>query len=108
MMHSSKEEIAKRAEAISSQIRGSKLSVERLAGESVVGGGAAPSAVLPTSLLAVSCTGLTADEIAVRLRANDPPVVARVEDGRVLVDLRTVFPEQEPALIAAIQAVAGS
>jgi len=108
MMHSSKEEIAKRAEAVSGQIKGSKLSVESVAGESVVGGGAAPAAVLPTSLLALRCTGLTADEIAVRLRANNPPVVARVEDGRVLVDLRTVFPEQEPALIAAIQAVGGS
>jgi len=62
--------------------------------------------VLPTRLLAVIGDGLTADEISARLRASDPPIIARVEEGRVLLDLRTVFPEQDGAVIAALQEMA--
>jgi len=51
----------------------------------------------------VRCEGLSADEVSARLRASNPPVIARVEEGRVLLDLRTVFPEQEQFVIAALQ-----
>ena len=104
MMHLSKDEIGRRAEAVAA-IRSSRLTVEIIDGESVIGGGAAPSAVLPTRLLAVTCEGLSADEISARLRVNDPPVIARVEEGRVLLDLRTVFPEQDEKVMAALQAL---
>ena len=104
MMHLSKDEIGQRAEAVAA-VRSSRLTVEIIDGESVIGGGAAPSAVLPTRLLAVTCEGLSADEISARLRAGDPPVIARVEEGRVLLDLRTVFPEQDENVMAALQAV---
>jgi L-seryl-tRNA(Ser) seleniumtransferase len=84
----------------------SKLQVEVIDGESVIGGGAAPSSVLPTRQLAVTCRDLSADELAARLRANDPPIIARIEEGRVLMDLRTVFPGQDAALAAALQRIA--
>ena len=103
MMRLSKEEIGKRAEAVADSLRSAKLSVEVLDGESVIGGGAAPSAALPTRLLAITCTGLSADELSVRLRASDPPIIARVEEGRVLLDLRTVFPEQDEAILQALK-----
>jgi L-seryl-tRNA(Ser) seleniumtransferase len=67
-------------------------------GESVVGGGAAPSAALPTRLIAITHADLSADELSTRLRANTPPVIARVEEGRVLLDVRTVFPDQDANL----------
>jgi L-seryl-tRNA(Ser) seleniumtransferase len=60
----------------------------------VIGGGAAPSAVLPTSLIALTHSNLGADDLNTRLRNNTPSIIARVEDGRVLLDLRTVFPER--------------
>src|SRR6266849_6093110 len=82
MMHLSKGEIEKRAEAVAEKASSSRLRVEIIDGESVIGGGAAPSAVLPTRLLSVTCNGVTADELSARLRASDPPIVARVEDGR--------------------------
>jgi len=107
VMRLSKAEIGERAEAVADKSRSSTLQVEMIDGESVIGGGAAPSAVLPTRLLAVTCVGLTADELSARLRASDPPIVARVEEGRVLLDLRTVFPEQDQAVIAALQDLAG-
>ena len=79
--------------------------VELLDGESLIGGGSAPSAVLPTTLIAVTCYSLTASELAARLRASDPPVIARVEEGRVLLDLRTVFPAQDEVVARVLSQV---
>ena len=95
MMRLSKEEIGNRAEALRARFAPSRCRVAIVDGESIIGGGAAPSAGLPTRLLALSCKDLSAEELAARLRTSDPPVIARVEDGRVLLDLRTVFPEQD-------------
>jgi len=95
MMRLSKEEIGSRAEALRARFAPSQCRVAIVDGESIIGGGAAPSAVLPTRLLALSCKQLSAEELAARLRTSDPPVIARVADGRVLLDLRTVFPEQD-------------
>ncbi len=103
MMRLSKDEIARRAERIisrveSAQVKSAPLKLELRDGESVIGGGAAPSAVLPTRLIALTHADLSADELSARLRANTPPVIARVEEGRVLLDLRTVFPDQDANL----------
>jgi L-seryl-tRNA(Ser) seleniumtransferase len=102
MMRLTKEEIGRRAESIASDVRSSRLEVEVIDGESVIGGGAAPSSVLPTRLLALHCAGLSADELAARLRTSDPPVIARVEEGRVLLDLRTVFADQDRMIVGAL------
>lgn len=107
MMRFSKDEIARRAEGVVSQAEPAlgkpvALKFELLDGESVIGGGAAPSAVLPTRLIALTHDKLKADEITARLRASAPSIIARVEDGRVLLDLRTVFPEQDAKLSTAL------
>jgi L-seryl-tRNA(Ser) seleniumtransferase len=83
------------------------LQIELLDGDSVIGGGAAPSSVLPTRLLALSCDGLSADELASRLRRADPPVIARIEEGLVILDLRTVFPAEDRLIARALQQIAG-
>ena len=77
------------------------IHAELMAGESVIGGGATPQQSIPTCLIAVGCAD--ASECERRLRAADPPVIARIEKDRVLLDLRTVFPEEEPELAAALQ-----
>jgi L-seryl-tRNA(Ser) seleniumtransferase len=107
MMRLSKDEIARRAEKIVSQVesapvKSAHLKLELQDGESVIGGGAAPSAVLPTRLIALTHGDLSADEINARLRVHVPSIIARVEDGRVLLDLRTVFPEQDANLAMAL------
>ncbi len=107
MMRLSKDEIAERAQRIISQVESAatkpaRLNVELVDGESVIGGGAAPSAALPTCLIATTHADLSADELNTRLRAHLPPVIARVEEGRVLLDLRTVFPEQDANLVEAL------
>ena len=111
MMRLSKDEIARRAEKIVSKVesaeaKSARLKLELIDGESVVGGGAAPSAVLPTRLIALSHTDLSADELSARLRANIPPIIARVEEGRVLLDLRTVFPEHDAVLVEMLSLLA--
>ncbi len=111
MMRLSKDEIARRAEKIvsrvgSAQAKSAALKLELLDGESVIGGGAAPSAVLPTRLIALTHADFSADDLSARLRANTPPVIARVEEGRVLLDLRTVFPEQDEVLVEVLNSVA--
>jgi len=103
MMRISKEDIGRRAEALVAQITLTKLKVEVLDGESIVGGGAAPTAVLPTRLIALSHSDLSANELCARLRESGPPIIVRVEEGRVLLDLRTVFPEQEPKIADALK-----
>ena len=108
MMRLSKDEIAARAKALASQIQSAKvkLKVELLEGESVIGGGAAPSAVLPTRLIAVTHTEFSTKELCAHLREADPPVIARIEEGRVLLDLRTVFPEQDSQIAGILNSIA--
>jgi L-seryl-tRNA(Ser) seleniumtransferase len=69
----------------------------------VIGGGATPEQAIPTWLIAVSGD---ANGIEHGLRSGDPPVIARIEDDRVIIDLRTVFPEEEAGLASALRAVA--
>ena len=102
MMRLTKEAIGKRAEALAARIAGPALNVEIVDAESILGGGAAPSSSLPTRVLALTCETLSADELSAGLRGSDPPIIARVDEGRVLVDLRTVFPEQDGVLAAAL------
>jgi L-seryl-tRNA(Ser) seleniumtransferase len=98
MMQLSKSEITKRAERLVSQIHSAKIVADLIGGESLIGGGSAPSAVLPTTLISLTSGSLSANELATRMRACNPPVIARVEEGRVLLDLRTVFPAQDEVL----------
>ncbi len=121
MMCLSKNKIARRAEALAARINkpnapegpqrgiqtGSpKLKAELCDGKSLIGGGAAPTAVLPTRLIALTHRDLSADDLCGRLRRADPPVIARVEEGRVLLDLRTVFPAQDSVIAGFLDSVA--
>jgi len=102
MMRLSRADIAHRAEALAAKVTAPKLKLDLVDGESVIGGGAAPSAVLPTRLIALTHEQLSADELCSRLRSASLPVIARVEEGRVLLDLRTVLPEQDAILSTAL------
>jgi L-seryl-tRNA(Ser) seleniumtransferase len=106
MIRLSKDAIGSRAEALREKLRSATVNAELLDGDSAIGGGAAPSATLPTRLLAVSVKNVTASELAARLRACAPPIISRVEQGNVLLDLRTVFREQDEAVATALLQVA--
>jgi len=104
------EEIERRARAFALTLgagySSGELEVDVAAGESLVGGGSTPAQHLPTWLLRLASLRFSAAQIEERLRrpASGLPVIARVEAYRVILDLRTVFPEQEPALAAALAA----
>lgn len=100
-------EIERRAQAFTNKLRGKLPQSARLevrAGFSVIGGGSTPNQKLPTTLVAVRSAQYSAVEIEERLRkpAAGAPVVARIEKKTLMIDLRTVFEEEEPALSAAL------
>jgi L-seryl-tRNA(Ser) seleniumtransferase len=73
------------------------VDAELVPGRSAVGGGSLPGETLPTYLVALVAP--SPDSVAARLRASEPPVITRIEDDRVVLDPRTVLPEQEAVLM---------
>jgi L-seryl-tRNA(Ser) seleniumtransferase len=92
------DEIGSRAEALAGSIRHEGARIEIVEGASAIGGGSAPGAALPTRLLAVAHGALSAAQLEAGLRGADPPVIARIERDRLVIDLRTVPPEQDAIL----------
>jgi L-seryl-tRNA(Ser) seleniumtransferase len=84
-----------------------RLNCEVIPGSSAMGGGSAPAAELPTSLVAVNHLSLTPETLEAQLRASTPPVIARIANDRVIVDLRTVSPDEEAELLNAFTMVGG-
>jgi len=104
MIAVSTEDLRERAEALLTRLGHPGLRAELLEGESAVGGGSAPTASLKTVLIALSHAEHSAEAIEETLRHSSPPVIARIAEGRVLLDLRTVAPDEEPELVRALQA----
>jgi len=77
-----------------------------VAGESAVGGGAFPGAVLPSTLVSLEGGELGANGLALRLRLGAPPVIARVEHERVLLDPRTLTDDAVPVIVATLLGIA--
>jgi L-seryl-tRNA(Ser) seleniumtransferase len=82
-----------------------KLNAELTHGNSAVGGGAAPTTAPESPLISLSHSGLSADGIEQRLRESATPVVARIANDRVLIDLRTVAENEVPELLDALNAI---
>ena len=89
------ENLKRRAEALEDGVKNAAV----IEGESEVGGGSFPGATLKTWLVS-----LPDERLATRLRANDPPIIARVADGRTLLDPRTILPHQTEAVRTALMA----
>ncbi|HEU4593605.1 MAG TPA: L-seryl-tRNA(Sec) selenium transferase [Pyrinomonadaceae bacterium] len=109
MLSATREEIEKRARAFSRRLRTrvphGALGVEIVGGRSAVGGGSAPTTHPETALLALTHANLSADALEEALRKASPPVVARILEERVVLDLRTVAEEEEAALLDALASV---
>ena len=76
-------------------------------GISTIGGGSAPGSALATVLIAATHATLSATELEARLRQSDPHVIARIQDQRVVLDLRTVLPDQDERLLLDPQRAVG-
>jgi L-seryl-tRNA(Ser) seleniumtransferase len=108
MLHMTADEIGRRADALAAALNQSGWTARVIDGMSTIGGGSAPGAELPTRLVEISHhstslgagSGMSADQIEQHLRTLDPPVIARIQDDRVVLDLRTVALEEDPTLAA--------
>lgn len=111
MIRASAQEIKRRAENLLRELRPElpldEVEIELIEGTSLAGGGSTPEQSLPTKLVRIASARYSAAQLEQRLRRAPAgiPVIARVEDDRLVLDLRTVFPEQEPGLIATLAAV---
>jgi L-seryl-tRNA(Ser) seleniumtransferase len=106
MLNVSAHEIFVRCELISHQVRGTELAAEPVPVLSVVGGGTAPTATLPSAAIALQHTHLSPQLLLSSLRRLDPPVIGRIQDDQVLLDLRTVEPEFDSTLTSLLQQLA--
>lgn len=99
MITASVDELRQRAERFAGTLGDIRWSTAE--GSSVIGGGATPEQPLPAWLIVIECRDVAGAER--RCRLNDPPVIARIEEDRLLIDLRTVLPEEEEDLARALR-----
>jgi L-seryl-tRNA(Ser) seleniumtransferase len=88
------------------QLKHESLYLEIVDGESAIGGGAAPATHLGAALIALRHNGLSPDALGHRLRRTTPPVIARIAEDNVLLDLRTVAADEEGELLSALVSLA--
>jgi len=100
MISQSSEELRLRSEKLHRQLDGLRAAVTE--GSSVIGGGSTPGQPLRSWLIAIDCPDVEAMER--RCRLSEPPVVGRIEDGRLVFDLRTVLANEEEELVRVIRA----
>ena len=101
------EELDARARNLARRLEGhSRFGVDVVDGVSTVGGGGAPGSALPTRMVRLTPSAESAARLEARLRGLPSPVVARIEQDRVILDLRTVLPEQDDLLADALSGMA--
>ena len=103
MLSLTAEELAQRAQNVVQSLDSSSAKFEFVAGESTLGGGAGPTSTFPTTLIAITHPQRSAQDIEHQLRSATPPVISRIAEGKVLLDLRTVFPNELPSLMEALR-----
>ena len=102
MLSLTADELEQRAQGLIEAVGQTDLQLEMVPGESAIGGGAGPTSALPTTLIAITHRTKSAQEIEHQLRSSSPPIIARIAEGKVLLDLRTVSPEQLEPLRTAL------
>lgn len=106
MLSATRPEIEARARSLAERLRSrldpNTLNLDIIDGESAVGGGSAPTTHPPTALIALRHARHSADALDERLRRHAPPVVARILDDRLVLDLRTVAASEEDELLEAL------
>jgi L-seryl-tRNA(Ser) seleniumtransferase len=103
MLSRTAEELEQRARRLVESLDPGSARFELIAGESTLGGGAGPTSTFPTTLVAVTHPQRSAQDIERQLRAASPPIISRISEGKVLLDLRTVFDDQLEALREALK-----
>jgi len=98
-------EISARAKELVDRITESTIELKIIDGESAVGGGSAPTSPLPTKLIAVKHNGKSANQVEEALRGMEVPVIVRILEDQVVIDLRTVGASEEQELEKALRSI---
>jgi L-seryl-tRNA(Ser) seleniumtransferase len=108
MLTASSDQVDRRARALADRLSGVPGVTCRIVdGAATTGGGSAPASQLPTRLIALAIANVSAPVLDARLRAGNPPVIARISDDRVHLDVRTIQEDDEADVIAAVTRAAG-
>jgi len=100
--------LRRRAEALATRARDAGFEAEAVDSTAIAGGGAGAESTLPSAGVALRRPGLAADALAAALRSGDPPVIARVEGGRVLLDLRSVAGSEDEEILRVLDLLRAS
>jgi L-seryl-tRNA(Ser) seleniumtransferase len=105
MLSATRDHLILRAQRFSGLLNNPALHYELVDGFSAIGGGAAAGVELATKLIALRHTNKSATALEQELRREEPPVIARIVDGRVMLDLRTVPESDEDTLLAVLNQI---
>jgi len=102
MLHTSNDELRARAGEIIASLDGLPLKAAIGKGRAQIGGGALPRSIVQSTTLDIAHNKLRPQELAARLRSHTPPIVGYIARGQLKLDLRTVFPNQDREIVAAL------
>ena len=103
MIHATVESLQQRALLIIDALADTPgLSLTSSSGNSTIGGGTTPGGTIPTCLLQIRLSGCSARAVETRLRQAEPPIIGRIQDDLILLDLRTVQPHEDTTLTAVL------
>jgi len=108
MLSAEAQEIRQRAEKLGGLLDRDLFHIEIKEGYSLIGGGSAPEEQIPTYLVAITSECYSVNELEQHLRNFSVPIIARIEDNQLILDLRTVFPEQESIIVSFFAEMASS
>jgi L-seryl-tRNA(Ser) seleniumtransferase len=98
---------ARGAKILADASLGADFGAEVIPSQAAFGGGTSPEKLFPSRALALTHGGRSAEALAARLRAASPPIVPRVEEERVLLDLRSIAPEEDALVADGLRALDG-
>jgi L-seryl-tRNA(Ser) seleniumtransferase len=105
MLSAKREQLYQRALRLKEKLSGDQLELVLKEGYSLTGGGSAPEERIPTWLLAVTSKKHSPNQLERALRSFTVPILSRIEEDQVLLDLRTVFPDQDDTIASALDSL---
>lgn len=104
MLNAKLDELKKRADALAARMRGVfGIAADVRTESAFVGGGSLPQQSMPTIVIAIAASGISTGQLSERLRSGDPAVMGRIQNDRLLLDIRTIFAEQDSDLVEAVR-----
>ncbi len=105
LLSSNNNDLKKRAEKIQSELKDTGSEIEIIETEAFAGGGSLPEESFPS--IGIAITDSKVNQLAKRLRMNDPPIIGRIQDDKLVLDIRTIFPNEDQIVIEALKRALG-